>query len=76
MKKTWNNGTSNWTKTNQISQMDGNSNTMNLVANTDAGSPYQAAKYCADMIYGGQDDWYLPSAEEAGAVVSNYTLLS
>jgi len=45
-------------------------------ANTDAiaavlGSDGSAAKYCTDLIYGGYDDWFLPSIDELELIYEN-----
>jgi hypothetical protein len=58
---TWNNGSTSWTDTLFTSSIDGDGNTAGLAALPDAGSPYLAAKYCADLSAFGHDDWYLPA---------------
>jgi len=45
-------------------------------ANTDAivstsGSDGSAAKYCTDLVYGGYDDWFLPSIDELELIYDN-----
>lgn len=51
---------------------DGAANTEGLVsgwANT------AAAKYCADMVFGGFDDWYLPAKDELNLLVTHKTAI-
>lgn len=43
---------------NATSTTDGSGNTALLAA---FGASYPAAKYCADMVYGGYSDWFLPA---------------
>ena len=47
----------------------GNANTNTIVANQGAGS--YAAKYCADLVFGGYSDWYLPSKDELNKLYIN-----
>ncbi|HAU28818.1 MAG TPA: hypothetical protein DCW68_01740 [Rhodospirillaceae bacterium] len=58
--KTWNNGTENWTLASIPAGTDGEVATPILAALSDAGSPYQAAKYCHDLVAHGRSDWFLP----------------
>ncbi len=48
---------------------DGMGNTQKIVAalGDNGGTPY-AAKLCADLVYNGCDDWYLPAAGELNAM--------
>lgn len=57
---------------NTTSTTDGLANTATL----DAGwSDTLAAKYCANMVYGGYDDWYLPASGELSQLYTNRTAL-
>ena len=47
----------------------GQANTTAIVNKMGLGS--YAAKYCADLIYGTKDDWFLPSIDEAKAMRDN-----
>jgi general secretion pathway protein G len=47
--------------TGAISTTDGRANTANLAAR---GSSYAAAHYCANLVEGGYDNWYLPAITE------------
>jgi hypothetical protein len=67
----WNNGTGNWTVTGATSTTDGVSNTVTLDGLADAGSPYQAAKLCADLNAHGHTDWYLPARNELNVLYTN-----
>jgi len=42
----------------------GETNTSNLAALSNADSPYSAAEYCDGISFGGHSDWYLPSETE------------
>jgi hypothetical protein len=42
----------------------GYQNTLDIVAQTGNVGATAAAKYCADLVSGGQSDWYLPSISE------------
>lgn len=48
----------------------GETNTTNLVALSNADSPYPAAAFCDSLTQHGQTDWYLPSRVEAQLLVS------
>jgi len=67
----WNNGTSNWTTTGATSLTDGAANTATLDGLSDAGSPHQAAKLCANLSVHGHDDWYLPAKDELNVLYTN-----
>lgn len=43
---------------------DTNTDILALATVPISGGAYEAAKYCADMVYGGYSDWYLPSKSE------------
>lgn len=71
--KYWNDGTSNWydipgvesvgsATTKSSSSYRGNVNTTAIIGYY--GPLATAAKYCDDMVYGGYNDWYLPSKSE------------
>jgi hypothetical protein len=47
----------------------GNANTNTIVASQGEGS--YAAKLCADLVFGGYDDWYLPSKDELNKLYLN-----
>lgn len=49
------------TTTGVTSTTDGAANTNTLATSY---SDTYAAKYCADMVYGGYDDWYLPARNQ------------
>jgi hypothetical protein len=72
---TWNNGTSNWTTTGYTSQTTGKANTAGLYALVDAGSPYNAADYCATLPAFGHSDWYLPALNEVAVLYANKTVI-
>ena len=76
----WNNGNgsgNNWTG---ATNNNGEVNTALLIT-LDSNSwtagvqPYQAAQYCADAIYNGKDDWYLPSKNELNILYVNKTAI-
>ena len=69
---TWNNGSQNWTTTGYTSFITGRTNTENLAILVDAGSPYKAAQYCADLIENGHNDWYLPAKDEFNQLWLNF----
>lgn len=50
------------------SDTDGAANTATLAA---LGTKYPAAKYCADMVYGGYSDWFLPSKDQSIEIYVN-----
>ncbi|MCX7026723.1 MAG: DUF1566 domain-containing protein [Spirochaetes bacterium] len=50
----------------------GKANTDTIVAAT--GSSGSAAQYCADLVYGGFDDWFLPSIDELALIYHNLKL--
>lgn len=72
----WNNGNSTGYVATGATANNGAVNTATLIA-TDSYSgaagvqPHQAAQYCADAIYNGKDDWYLPSKNELHIFVGN-----
>ncbi len=60
--------------------MDGKANTDALLAAdsdsaTDGTQPHLAAKFCADMSYGGFDDWFLPSSDKSNLLYENRTAI-
>jgi len=64
----WNDGTNPDTvATGFTSQITGQANTAGLAARgfSPSPAPYQAAQFCATLVVGGHDDWYLPSRNEA-----------
>lgn len=69
--KIWNNGSSNWTDTGYTSATTGRANTTGLAALLDAGGPYQAVKYCEDLVSDGHSDWYLPARSELSVFYAN-----
>lgn len=68
---TWNNGGGNNTTTGYTSTVTGRANTQGLVNLSDAGSPYNAAAYCAGLSTGGHNDWYLPAQDELLLLYTN-----
>lgn len=72
----WNNGNASGYVATGATNNNGALNTATLIA-TDSDSvtagvqPHQAAQYCADAIYNGKDDWYLPSKNELGILCGN-----
>lgn len=70
---TWNNGSTGhgvgWINNAGITSGDGLTNTNILVALTDTGAPYAAAKGCRTL----GTDWYLPSRDEMMAIRNNRT---
>jgi uncharacterized repeat protein (TIGR02543 family) len=67
---TW--GSSSYTSTNSTAEGigEGRKNTALILA-TDANAP--AAKACADAVYGGKTDWFLPSKDELNQLYVNRT---
>jgi hypothetical protein len=51
----------------------GNANTNTIVSAIGAGS--YAAKVCYDLVYGGYNDWYLPSMDELTKLYENRSIL-
>ena len=51
------------------SAINGAGNTVAIMMQ--AGHTSSAARHCADLAYGGYDDWYLPSINELSAVYTN-----
>ncbi|TNE61573.1 MAG: DUF1566 domain-containing protein [Bacteroidetes bacterium] len=49
-----------------LADFDGEGNTQTIVSTLGAGN--YAAKLCADLVYNGCDDWYLPSLGELNAM--------
>ena len=60
----WNNGSINWTTTGIISATIGEANTTALAVLSDAGQPYEAARYCDNLSMHAKTDWYLPARAE------------
>jgi hypothetical protein len=50
---------------------NGDGNTQILESYSSADAPYQAAKYCGELIANGRSDWYLPSISELGVLREN-----
>lgn len=73
----WNNGNSTGrTTTNQTSFVTGESNTANLsIIDADSGTadfqPHSAAAVCANKVFGGTSDWYLPARDEFQILYNN-----
>ena len=72
----WNNGNGMGYPSTGATNNNGAVNTATLIAiDADSGTagvqPHQAARYCADAIYNGKDDWYLPSKNELHIFVGN-----
>jgi hypothetical protein len=72
----WNDGDSRYSTTNTRDPISGaaNTSTLNLAdANVSDGGTqlHLAAASCARMSYGGHDDWYLPSVQEATVLYRN-----
>ncbi|MCL2468969.1 MAG: DUF1566 domain-containing protein [Alphaproteobacteria bacterium] len=63
----WNDGSSNFVATGFTSTLTGRANTAALVAlgTSVSPAPYQAARFCDNLVAGGHNDWYLPSRIEA-----------
>lgn len=53
----------------------GEANTALLAALGDSGAPYAAATYCNDLVAHGQNDWYLPAADELKVLYDNRTAI-
>ncbi|MCM2343553.1 MAG: hypothetical protein NDJ24_03255 [Alphaproteobacteria bacterium] len=51
---------------NVTNSADGPQNSVNLIGYVSQEGPgaHPAAEYCMNMVYGGYDDWYLPSSDE------------
>ena len=58
--------------TNIVSVTDGFSNTTTLATNY---SDTNAAKYCANMDYGGYSDWFLPAQDELNLLYLSKAIL-
>ena len=72
----WNDGDNRYVTTNRRDPVDGAANTAGLNAAdanyTDGGTQlHLAAASCARLNYGGHDDWYLPSLQEAMVLYQN-----
>ncbi|MDD3182521.1 MAG: hypothetical protein PHD48_06950 [Alphaproteobacteria bacterium] len=68
----WNDGSTSYQSTGATSTTSGQSNTsllMSLTTNNDY--PYEAAKYCNDLVVNTTDDWYLPSKDEMAVLRTN-----
>ena len=76
----WNNGNNSNNVSTSATNNNGFVNTETLIA-TDSDSftagvqPHQAAQYCADAIYNGKDDWYLPSKNELNIFYGNNAVI-
>lgn len=59
-------GSNGISRDNVTSASDGPQNSVNLIGYVSQEGPgaHPAAEYCMNMIYGGYDDWYLPSTDE------------
>jgi hypothetical protein len=68
MKKWWV-GTQSFIGATGTAVGTGEANTA-MIAGT-AGSEGSAAKFCADLVYGGCDDWFLPSIDELELIYNN-----
>ena len=65
----WYNGTNTTTGATETAIGSGKANTAAIIASQGAGS--YAAKLCDDLVSGGYSDWYLPSKDELGLLISN-----
>lgn len=54
------------------SMTDGAQNTVNLLNYARPNGSLPAAEHCANLVYQGHDDWYLPSRVELQAISNNY----
>ncbi|MBK8503190.1 MAG: DUF1566 domain-containing protein [Saprospiraceae bacterium] len=71
---TWSNITNTAIGASAQSDINGAGNT---VANMmQSGHTNSAARHCADLTYGGYDDWYLPSKNELGQVYNNRVVIA
>ncbi len=59
-------GVGNWAT--NLDAVSGSVNTTNLVA---AAQIHAAARYCDRIVYGGYDDWFLPSRQELNLLYAN-----
>lgn len=77
---TWNDGDGNWKHitTSAISQVSGAMNTATIAAADSATyegfQPHKAAVICADLVFGGYSDWYLPAVQESLVIYQNRSL--
>lgn len=65
----WSNITNTEIGSSAASDINGAGNTVSIMMQSDHTS--SAAKHCADLEYGGYDDWYLPSKEELNELYLN-----
>jgi hypothetical protein len=69
----WYNGKNGNTGGNGSSTGTGYQNTISIVSYLGNGT--YAAKACYDLVYGGYDDWFLPSIEELYSILLNKDLI-
>ena len=65
----WSNITSTEIGSSASSDINGAGNTVAIMMQS--GHTNSAARHCADLAYGGYDDWYLPSKDELNEVYTN-----
>lgn len=74
----WNNGALADSTATGASDDDGAANTTILTTLPASGyfvAPFTAAKSCADLVYGGRSDWFLPAISELGLLYTNHVAI-
>ena len=70
----WSNMSSTVIGPSAESDINGAGNTVAIMMQS--GHQRSAAQHCADLAYGGYDDWYLPSKDELNAVYLNKSVIN